>query len=215
MSSTKSETLTGTVEIDFPQFHTPPAEPIGLLRAWLDEAVRHEVREPKALALATADAQGRSSSRIVVVNKVTDTGLVFVTHEGSRKGREIAENPWASGLLYWRETSQQIAVAGPVVRLPDSEADALWAARAVFTHAMTTASRQSEPLGGLDEVDDLRARARELGERGQPLPRPASFTAYELRPEGIEFWANGTERLHERLRYDRDGDGWNVSRLQP
>ncbi|MFJ8476072.1 phenazine biosynthesis FMN-dependent oxidase PhzG [Kitasatospora sp. NPDC094011] len=215
MSSTRSETLTGTVEIDFPQFTTPPAEPIGLLRDWLDEAVRHQVREPRALALATSDARGRSSSRIVVVSRVSDTGIVFVTHEGSRKGREIAENPWASGLLYWRETSQQVSVAGPVVKLPDSEADALWAARAVFTHAMTTASRQSEPLGGPEEVADLRARARALGAGGQPLPRPASFTAYELRPEGVEFWANGTERLHERLRYDRSGEGWSVTRLQP
>ncbi|MGW2413573.1 phenazine biosynthesis FMN-dependent oxidase PhzG [Streptomyces tubercidicus] len=214
MSNTRSESLTGAVEIAFPEFAAPPSEPMGLLSAWLDEAERRKFREPRALALATADVLGRSSSRIVVVSRVTGAGLVFVTHQGSRKGRELAANPWASGVLYWRESSQQVTVAGPVERLPDSEADALWAARAVFTHAMTTASRQSEPLDGLDGVAELRERAGQLARSG-PLPCPGSFTAYQLRPESVEFWANGTERLHERLRYDRCEGGWNISRLQP
>nr|UPA71911.1 phenazine biosynthesis protein PhzG [Streptomyces sp.] len=215
MNSTGSESMTGTVEVRFPEYEKPPAEPVGLLRSWLADAARHRIREPRALALATADAAGRPSTRIVVVNKVTDTGLVFITHDGSRKGRELAANPWASGVLYWRETSQQIIIDGAVVKLPDAEAEALWHARPVFTHAMTTASRQSEPVSGLDEVEALRKRALELGESGAPLPRPAGFAGYELRFDGVEFWANGSDRLHERLRYDRDGDGWRVGRLQP
>ncbi|MFJ3170806.1 phenazine biosynthesis FMN-dependent oxidase PhzG [Streptomyces roseus] len=215
MSSTRSESMTGTVKVSFPEYGRPPAEPVGLLRAWLADADRAAVREPRALALATADAAGRPSTRIVVINQVTDAGFVFITHEGSRKGRELAANPWASGLLYWRETSQQIVVDGPVVKLSDAEAEALWNARPVFTHAMTTASRQSEPAGALDEVEALRKRALELGGTGRPLPRPEGFTAYELRFDCVEFWANGTDRLHERLRYDRDGDGWRAGRLQP
>ncbi|WP_406864115.1 phenazine biosynthesis FMN-dependent oxidase PhzG [Streptomyces sp. HUAS MG47] len=214
MSSTRSETLTGSVEIAFPEFATPPTEPMGLFAAWLEEAERRRFREPRALALATADARGRCSSRILVVSRVTGEGLAFVTHQGSRKGRELAANPWASGVLYWRESSQQITVAGPVERLPDAEADALWAARAEFTHAMSTASRQSEPLDGLGAVAELRERAGRLA-GGGPLPRPDSFTAYHLRPESVEFWANGTGRLHERLRYDRCEGGWTISRLQP
>ncbi|KIF75065.1 phenazine biosynthesis protein [Streptomyces sp. 150FB] len=214
MNSTRSESLTGTVEVGFPQFRTPPPEPMGLLREWLDGAAHQEVREPCALALATSGADGRTSSRIVVLNKLTETGLLFATHSGSRKGTELAANPWASGVLYWRETSRQITVAGPVVRLRDAEADALWAARAVFTHAMSSASRQSEPLEDLDQVAALRIRAGELGERGA-LPRPAGFAAYELRPERVEFWANGTDRLHERLYYERSGGNWSVGRLQP
>ncbi|MFB7674509.1 phenazine biosynthesis FMN-dependent oxidase PhzG [Kitasatospora purpeofusca] len=214
MSGTRSESMTGTVEVSFSEYGQPPAEPVGLLRAWLADAVRNGVREPRALTLATADGAGRPSTRIVVINQVTDTGFVFITHAGSRKGRDLAANPWASGLLYWRETSQQIVVDGPVVKLSDAAAEALWHARPVFTHAMSTASRQSERLGGLDEVGALRRRALELG-AGQPLPRPEGFAGYELRFDGLEFWANGTDRLHERLRYDRDGDGWRVSRLQP
>ncbi|WP_149179197.1 phenazine biosynthesis FMN-dependent oxidase PhzG [Streptomyces sp. TRM49041] len=216
MSSTRSESLTGTVRVTFPQYAEPPAEPIGLVGEWLDEAVAHQVREPRALALATADARGRSSSRMVVVNQVTDHGFVFLSHDGSQKGRDISRNPWASGVLYWRETSRQLVVAGPVARLPRPDTEALWYARPVFTHAMTTASRQSEPLESIEDAEALRERAGRLGEGGQPLDCPDTFVAYELRFESVEFWADGTDRLHERLRYDRDGDArWRVSRLQP
>ncbi|WP_329537930.1 phenazine biosynthesis FMN-dependent oxidase PhzG (plasmid) [Streptomyces sp. NBC_01450] len=211
----RSESLTGTVEVDFPEFLAPPAEPLGLLASWLRECDALGVREPRALALATADTRGRSSSRIVSVTSVTDTGLVFLTHADSRKGRELAENPWASGVLYWRETSRQITLAGPVRRMSDAEAQARWLARPVFTHAMSTASRQSRPLDGLDHVAQLRAEARELAEPARPLPRPERFAAYELLPDTVEFWANGTERLHERLRYDRTSHGWRSTRLQP
>ncbi|MFC5722718.1 phenazine biosynthesis FMN-dependent oxidase PhzG [Streptomyces gamaensis] len=215
MTTTRSETLTGTVDLAFPEFLQPPSDPLRLLRSWLDSAVAHGVREPRALALATATPDGRSSSRTVALTAVTGTGLVFTTHAGSRKGRELAANPWASGVLYWRETSRQITLAGPVHRLPDTEAEALWTARPVFTHAMSTASRQSEPLDGLGHVAELRERARQLGEGQRPLPRPAAYTAYRLEPDSIEFWANGTDRLHERLAYDRDGHGWQATRLQP
>lgn len=215
VSRTRSESLTGAVEVDFPEFLAPPSEPMGLLAAWLEASAAHGVREPRALALATADARGRTSSRTVVLSSVTDAGITFTTHADSRKGRELAENPWASGVLYWRETSRQITFAGPVHRLSGAETQALWSARPVFTHAMTTVSRQSRPVTDLDHVAELRARARELGEPQRPLPRPAAYAAYRLAPACVEFWADGTDRLHERLRYDRAGDGWQTSRLQP
>ncbi|WP_419999732.1 phenazine biosynthesis FMN-dependent oxidase PhzG [Streptomyces boninensis] len=204
-----------TVQVAFPEFLVPPAEPLGLLVSWLDAAVANGVREPRAMALATADARGRPSSRTVAFTKVTDAGLVFITHADSRKGRDLAENPWASGVLYWRETGQQITLAGPVVRLSDAEAESLWYARPVFTHPMTTVSRQSTPLDGLDHFARLRAEALRLGEPERPLPRPATFAGYRLEPAAIEFWEYGTDRLHERLRYDRTDGGWEISRLQP
>lgn len=211
----RSETLTGTIALPFPEYGTAPADPIGLLRRWLAGAEQAGVREPRALALATAGAAGRPSTRIVAVSTVTATGLVFATHHGSRKERELRANPWASGLLYWRETSRQISVDGRVRRLPDATADALWAARPVFTHAMTVASRQSAPLGGTAEVAALRGRAARLAEAG-PQPRPAAYIALELVPERVEFWADGKGRLHERLCYERDpGGGWRSGRLQP
>lgn len=213
--STRSETMSATDAAQFPEFIAPPASPLGLLEAWLHDSVERGIREPRALALATADEQGRTSSRIVALNSLTDTGIVFITHSDSRKGRELAANPWASGVLYWRETCQQINLAGPTRRLPDSDAEALWFARPTFTHAMTTASRQSSPLRDLEQFAQLRARALELAEPLQPLPRPATFVAFHMELTGVEFWANGTDRLHERLRYDRTGDTWQISRLQP
>ncbi|MFH8612653.1 phenazine biosynthesis FMN-dependent oxidase PhzG [Streptomyces sp. NPDC018029] len=213
--SRRSETLTGTVEVDFPQFRTPPAEPMGLLSDWLAQATAHGVREPRALALATADERGRPSSRILAVNQVTEHGIVFITHAGSQKGRELAANPYASGVLYWRETSQQITLAGPVRQLPRAEAEALWAARAVFTHAMSTVSLQSEPLRDLEHFETIRAQALELGALERPLPCPEAFVGFCLEPDAVEFWANGTDRLHERLRYDRTPHGWTTTRLQP
>ncbi|WP_277816833.1 phenazine biosynthesis FMN-dependent oxidase PhzG [Streptomyces caatingaensis] len=207
--------MTGNVDVDFPEFAEPPAEPYGLLRAWIDGAKENKVREPLALALATADERGHSSSRIVVLGAVTDQGLLFTSHSTSQKGRELAVNPWASGVLYWRETSQQIIFGGPVRKLCDEEAEATWNARPVFTHAMSSAARQSAPFATYAQVAELRAEARRLAELNRPLPRPASYSLYRLEPELVEFWTNGTDRLHERLRYDRSGDGWTTSRLQP
>ncbi|MEV0529976.1 phenazine biosynthesis FMN-dependent oxidase PhzG [Streptomyces sp. NPDC050439] len=212
---TRSESLTASEEMPFPEYRLPPADPMALLVTWLERSVALGVREPRALALATADARGRTSSRVVVLGSATRDGIDFITHADSRKGRELAENPWASGVLYWRETSQQITLAGPVHRLPDAHAESLWHARPVFTHAMSTASRQSRPLDSLDDVDALRSRAKELGTSREALPCPGTFAAYRLVPAGVEFWANGTDRLHERLRYERTAGGWKASRLQP
>ncbi|TRX76575.1 phenazine biosynthesis FMN-dependent oxidase PhzG [Pseudomonas mangiferae] len=207
-----SESLTGNLDTPFPEYENPPAEPFGLLNTWLERARRLGVREPRALALATADALGHPSTRVVVIGEITETGVLFTTHAGSQKGRELAQNPWASGVLYWRETSQQIILNGRAVRLPDAKADALWNGRPHVTHPMTSVSRQSEDLV---DVAALRAAARRLAEVDGPLPRPDAYCVFELRLESLEFWANGTERLHERLRYDRSGDGWHVRRLQP
>lgn len=194
------------------EFSDPPAEPMGLVRAWFDSAVAHPVREPGAMALGSADASGHASNRIVQVLEVRDTGLVFASHAGSRKGRDLAETGWASGVLYWREAARQVVVTGPTKPLPDAESEALWAARPIGTHPMSVLSQQSAPL--LDE-DDLRARALELGRSGSALPRPAAWLGYLLEPASVEFWQSDPDRLHQRLRYERDGPGWRTDRLQP
>lgn len=193
-------------------FSNPPAEPMGLVRAWFDSAVVHSVREPGAMALGTAGTSGRASNRIVQVLAVRDTGLVFASHAGSRKGRDLAETGWASGVLYWREVARQVIVTGPTKPLPDAESDALWAARPIGTHPMSVLSDQSAPL--LDE-DGLRARARELGRTGAPLPRAAAWLGYLLEPASVELWHSDPDRLHQRLLYERDGLGWRTDRLQP
>ncbi|AUH39453.1 phenazine biosynthesis FMN-dependent oxidase PhzG [Streptomyces sp. CMB-StM0423] len=212
MHTSKFESLTVENDADFPEYDDPPADPVTLVQRWLDRAVELQVREPKALALATADKRGRPSSRIVLVSAVDDRGVLFTSHATSRKGREIEENNWAAGLLYWRETGQQIKLSGPVEPVALAESDSLWQARAIPLHAMSAASRQSEPLA---DPAALRAEAARLGADGKALDRPERFYGYRLQPHDIEFWAHRPDRLHLRLRYDRDGDGWTAVRLQP
>lgn len=209
--SSRFESLTGTVDRPFPEYDAPPPEPLELMRRWIADAVTEQVREPLALALATADRLGRASTRIVaVMNDLTAPGLMFSTHSSSRKGKEIEETGWASGLLYWRETGQQVSVSGPVRRLSDAEASRHWDARPAPLHAMSTVSHQSDPL---EDTERLREEASRLA--GSALPRPDSYAVYLIEPASVEFWSAGSDRLHRRLRYDLTSDGWTVERLQP
>jgi pyridoxamine 5'-phosphate oxidase len=211
MGSAKFESLTSKVHLDFPEYSDPPADPMGLVQSWFAAAAEHGVREPRAMAFATATAAGHASTRIIVLGDITDAGLVFTSHRTSQKGRELDETGWASGLFYWRETGQQLSVSGPVVQLGDEHSDALWRARPVPLHSMTTASRQSDPL---DDPDSLRRAAQRLAEAGA-LPRPDQFVGYRLEPSIVEFWSPRPDRMHYRLRYDHDGTRWRTTRLQP
>ncbi|WUH91994.1 phenazine biosynthesis FMN-dependent oxidase PhzG [Streptomyces sp. NBC_00433] len=210
--SSRLESLTGEVGLAFPEYEAPPPEPMGLVREWIDQAVARGVREPLALALATADARGEVSNRIVAVIEVTDRGLLFTSHSTSRKGRDMAATGWASGVLYWRETGQQLVLSGPVDACPQAESDALWAARPTPLHAMSTASRQSDPL---PDAAALRAEAARLAAAPTALPRPPRYVGYRLRPAAVEFWSADPDRLHRRLRYEHGAGGWRAARLQP
>ncbi|WP_392423638.1 phenazine biosynthesis FMN-dependent oxidase PhzG [Barrientosiimonas humi] len=195
------------------EFDAPPADPVNLLREWLAAAISKGVRDPHHMALATADAQGRASNRTVAVSSIRDEGVVFATHNDSPKGRDLAETGWASGLLYWREASRQVIVTGPTSPLPSSESDRLWAERPIAMHPMSVASKQSAPL---EDEASLRARARELGRLGKPLPRPATWVGYLLTATTLEFWQSGDpDRFYLRLLYRHGPSGWRASRLQP
>jgi len=191
---------------------TPPGKPMSLVQEWFDNAIINAVEQPGAMALATANARGRTSNRTVTVLAVRDTGLVFATHAGSRKGRDLAETSWASGVLYWREVGRQVIVTGPTHPLPDPESDVIWSARPVSALPMSVATQQSAPL--LDE-GALRARGLELSLAGAALPRPPTWLGYLLEPASVEFWQTAPDHLYPRLRYERVGPGWRVDRLQP
>ncbi|MFI1934310.1 phenazine biosynthesis FMN-dependent oxidase PhzG [Streptomyces sp. NPDC020330] len=210
--SSELESITGVVDLDFPEYDNPPPEPMKPALAWLRAAVEGGVREPYALALATTDSAGRPSNRMVAVSDASTEGLLFTTHSTSRKGREIAATGWASGLFYWRETARQLCFSGPVALLDDDENDRLWHGRAPGLHPMTTASRQSELL---DDPRRLRQEADRFAAEDAPLPRPERFVGYRLRPHSVEFWSAAESRLHRRLRYERTDTGWHVTRLQP
>ena len=198
--------------LDLPEFERPPDDPMELFARWLAASRELGVREPGALSLATADSEGRSSVRIVMLLDVTADGLVFSSHAGSRKGREIAQTGWGSAALFWRETRQQITMSGPLRRLPDARSDELWASRPVSTHPMSVASEQSAPL---EDEQALRDDAERLARSPHPHPRPEQWCGYELAPSSIEFWHESPDRLHRRLLYDRSPAGWTTRRLQP
>jgi pyridoxamine 5'-phosphate oxidase len=206
-----AETLSGDPALDLPEFEAPPADPLQLLERWLRIADERGVREPRALALATADGEGRPSNRILLLKQVVPA-LVFATSYESRKGRDLAVNPRAAGTLYWRETLQQVVVEGPVRRLSEAESDALFAARPQDARATTAASRQGEPL---EDPEALRAAADEIAATASPPRRPSTWGGYRLDPDLIEFWHGSPDRLHRRLLYVKADGRWTHRRLQP
>jgi dihydrophenazinedicarboxylate synthase len=204
-----TETLSGDPTLELPEFEDPPADPLALLERWLRDADARGVRESRALALATADAQGRPSSRILLLKQVTPA-LVFSGSFESRKGRELAANPRAAGTLYWRETLQQVTVEGPVRKLSEEESDEIFGERPPEAQATTVASRQGEPLddpAALREAADSRA--------SESLRRPSRWGGWRLDPDLVEFWHGSPDRLHRRLLYVKSGDAWEHQRLQP
>lgn len=203
------ETLSGDPTLELPEFDAPPAEPLPLLERWLAAAGERSVREPRALALATADADGTPSVRTLLVKQLTPT-LVFAGSYESRKGRDLAANPRAAGTLYWRETLQQITIEGCVERLSAEESDALFADRPAAGRATTVASKQG---GTLADPEALRRRADELN--GEELRRPPTWGGYRLDPDLVEFWHGSPDRLHRRLLYVKSGGTWTHRRLQP
>jgi dihydrophenazinedicarboxylate synthase len=187
-------------------------DPISLARNWFKNAVEQDAREPGVLSLATVNAAGRPSNRVVQTIRISDRGLVFASYTTSPKGRDLAETGWASGVLYWRETRQQVILTGEVEQLSDVESDELWSARPPHVLPMSVATAQSEPL---TDEEALRVKARRLATAGTPLARPATWVGYQLVPSTVEFWEDGPDRLYWRMRYDRDGNTWTPVRLQP
>jgi dihydrophenazinedicarboxylate synthase len=204
------ETLSGDPTLKLPELDSPPEEPLPLLERWLAAADARGVREPRALALATADEEGRPSSRILLLKQVSPA-LVFAGGYESRKGRELAANPRAAGTLYWRETLQQVTVEGPVRKLGEEESDEIFGARPADAQASTVASRQGEPL---EDPAELRRSADELSSKGQ-LRRPGRWGGYRLDPDLVEFWHGSPDRLHRRLLYIKGERGWQHRRPQP
>lgn len=194
-------------------FDHPPAEPFALLRAWVDRARAAGVREPLAVTLATAGPDGRATSRTVVLRGVDDGGALLTSVRGGTKGEQLRANPWAAVTAYWRETGQQVNLAGPVTEVADAAADALFAAMPRVAQAAAAVSEAGRPL--VDE-DDLRRRAAALLASDGPIPRPDGWTGFRVVAEQVELWQSSPDdRLHRRLRYRRTPDGWTAERLQP
>uniref|UniRef100_A0A832I1K6 Pyridoxamine 5'-phosphate oxidase n=1 Tax=Eiseniibacteriota bacterium TaxID=2212470 RepID=A0A832I1K6_UNCEI len=193
---------------------TVAPDPLDQFRVWFDEAGRAGVPDPTAMALATADAGGRPSVRMVLLKNAGAAGLTFFTNLLSRKGRELAANPRAALLFHWAACGRQVRVEGAVVPVPAAESDAYFATRPIGARVGAIASPQSEPV---PDRAFLEARVRDVLRRhphGAP-PRPDHWGGLRLVPDAWEFWQEGEHRLHDRVRYLRAGDGWRIERLAP
>ena len=188
-------------------------DPVAEFNAWLEEARAAGVPHPEAMTLATADASGRPSARMLLLKGADDLGFTFFTGYESRKGRELAENPRAAIVVYWNALGRQVRVEGRVRKLPAEESDAYWATRPARSRAAAAASRQSEPIAGRDELEAEFERL--LAEHGDAVPRPERWGGYVLEPEVIELWEHRDDRLHDRYRFTRAREGWQRERLSP
>ncbi len=192
---------------------TVDPDPLAQFQRWFDQAA--EVTEaPEAMAVATADAGGRPSVRMVLLKGWGPDGFVFFTNYDSRKGRELEVNPHASLLFSWEATSRQVRIEGPTERTSDGESDAYFATRPRGSQIGAWASHQSQIVAGRDHLD-LRVEVVGAEYEDRSIPRPPWWGGVRVTPLVFEFWQHRDDRLHDRLRYTPDGRGWQVQRLQP
>jgi pyridoxamine 5'-phosphate oxidase len=195
---------------------TEADEPFRLFQTWFDEAVKSEPRDPNAMSLATVDPDGMPDVRTVLLKGIDERGFVFYTNTQSQKGQELAANPKAGLLFYWKSLNRQVRVRGPVERVTPEEADVYFATRPKGAQIGAWASQQSRPLESrlaFEKAVALYGARYALG----TVPRPPHWSGYRIVPLKIEFWHDRPFRLHDRVEFRRDacGGAWTKIRMYP
>jgi pyridoxamine 5'-phosphate oxidase len=182
---------------------------------WFAEAAAAGVTAPEQMALASADQRGKPSVRMVLLKGYDERGFVFYTNHTSRKALELEANPWAAATLYWERQSRQVRIEGAVERVGDDESLAYFHTRGRASQVSAWASPQSRPVAGREELERRVAEVEQRFAGEDLLPLPPFWGGYRIVPAVIEFWEGRPNRLHDRVRYERDGATWNRVRLGP
>ncbi len=192
-------------------------DPFAMFERWFADVRAANLHEPNAMVVATADAAGAPSSRMVLLKGLGADGFRFFTNTGSRKGHDLAANPRCALLFAWHLLERQVRVEGTAEPLPDADVRAYAASRPRGSQLGAWASRQSHPVADRAALDDAyaAAEARFDGVADDAIPVPDDWGGYLVRPEVVEFWQGRRGRLHDRLVYRRHGDGWATERLAP
>ncbi|MFC5371462.1 pyridoxamine 5'-phosphate oxidase [Brevundimonas faecalis] len=189
-------------------------DPFALFVEWLEAAKTSEPNDANAMTLATVDDDGLPDARMVLLKDVDGRGFTFYSNRESAKGQELWSNPAAALLFHWKSLRRQVRVRGRVEPVSEAEADAYFASRARESRIGAWASDQSRPLASRATLEaEVAAQAERFD--GQEVPRPGRWTGWRIVPEQVEFWRDRPFRLHDRLRFDRAGEGWTRTRLWP
>jgi len=192
---------------------TVDPDPLAQFGAWYERASQ-VLAAPESMALATADARGRPSARMVLLKSWGAAGFVFYSNYDGRKSHELDANPEAALLFYWEAVGRQVRIEGPASRTTDAESDAYFASREVPSRIGAYASHQSRPIASRADLDASVADWTATFAGGD-IARPPWWGGWRVTPRAYEFWQQGTDRLHDRVRYEESGGGWTVQRLQP
>lgn len=193
-----------------------PSHPVELFEKWLMEAFEADLPEPTAMTLATANAEGRITSRIVLLKGFDAGGFQFYTNYKSRKGRDMDENPYAAISFFWPELERQIRIQGKVEKIPPRDSDLYHSARPRNNQLGAWASEQSAPVSDRKTLEDQYDAVKKAYKDHEVIPRPPNWGGYRLIPDNIEFWQGRENRLHDRLEYQHDSSGrWCKQRLNP
>ena len=191
-------------------------DPLKLFKEWFEEAKKTEINDPNAMALATADKTGTPSVRMVLLKSFSENGFVFYTNLNSRKSIQLKENPNASLCFHWKSLLRQIRIIGKVSLVSDQVADEYYSSRAYESRIGAWASKQSEKLNSRDQLIKSIQDYKKKYSNKSDVPRPSHWSGWNLSPDSIEFWLDGENRIHERLKYSKDNSGkWIKSLLSP
>jgi len=190
-------------------------DPLGQVRLWFKQALDANIYEANAMALSTVSDSSQPSSRIVLLKGIDESGLLFYTNYHSKKGQELASNPKASILFFWKELERQIRIEGTVEKISEEQSKEYFQSRPKGSQLGAWASGQSDVILDRAELEDRLSELKDIYQNYDVLPKPAHWGGYRLIPQYYEFWQGRPNRLHDRFEYKRENEDWVINRLAP